>query len=1607
MALAPPQAQTEDYRVNSRAAFFDQATKASFGFPGDTDWTARWAVASIPHSVRYDLARSDMADEDLRKFIRDYGVKAVYDQTQQQLKGAGLNPATGTQVVNRQGYRWQDVGNRNRDLYQTASMFGLVPQTYLDKWTRSLGHAFEYVTEAPSRGINHLLHMPVVADAGGTKFNMSPDSTVGDNLATELTYGRNVNSLPYKAIKGTVDFAVRTFTDPTVLLGEVVAARHAEARLIDDAATLTKFLDRPSFDRAATWMAKQDSPAVIQQAARNYGWGFTDHPDLYRALAAANTKEAVRATVIDGVLGRNFPRPLINGPLPAFYDGPGVRQFHNAIHEAESPRLFEIAPTGRYNLEDANVIEEFRRAAQVAAPSGPDRQNWINEKVDAFINGTVDARKQLPFEMWRDYGRRLGLSDQQIADLELKRGTYQYAKAKHAFGGEITGTDEIPQLESQFAYQFSGPSHSDYEALAHAARGGVKGSALNALSTANEAVFEAQSLPKGIWLAKPSTGIRISMDELAGMMGRFQIRPSRILGEWASSLADTFTRNPKAAAAEADKSIASLIEGADGLAGVGATVPPDFLASGEPLLHGTSRKFATFESGAQGRYASRTANKFYFTDNPRTAEQFANASGYQQVALDKYMNSGDFETEAEALTKMRSDLDRQISKGRKLVYTDAETGATVPVESASQVPDEDLTDGNVRLYAKDRAPNVIESQVYGKTLDLRNPDNIPADLAARLKKEGRFDPTEKFPNFGHEFSPELLKYARENGYGKIRVRDVAESNFESIIALPEYIGHGKTPEQVYAAVQRANPKAAPPMPIAEPIDPKTFDPQVPRSLLMQEHGSEWKNFAGPLPDEARALERELRSKGQKLDPNNWVYVEPDGPGHMRYWYQVANFQVRNDRVARILLEHFDNPAAGATAAEEWLGTGAGQKYMRQFPNAEIGGETRPLTASEVVANRQKMIDWQIPERLKPNAAVRNLTWDELNSVPVNERPSTMGYATKDAGKQGTIFRQWLNKAEDGMWWLNSQITDNLVRKPVNRILQQDEFARLHALATDAGTLAAGETSVEELARAAQDYAASQQIRMQHNPAERTRMDVALKSASPFSFAFTQFVKRWSRVMAENPAFVRKLQIFYGAGLNAGWFEKDEQGDVQFQIPIAPGLLSYVAQHGLGAPPNMFRNAFRFTLGRDENYGKLGNALFSPFKVFNKAAVPPMLPFSTHVLPGFGPVLTIPAALISLARPSLDEAPGAKEIRDMILGAGGGENEPGRGYLDTILGDVAPSWMSRFSQAMTGEHGDRVYANAQKDVLAWQAFNHRNPLDPKVQKQTSELTRGLYFVRGLLSFLSPYTPTPNVPGMQEADKLRRLQSKYGNEEGTRQYLDQAGQRGFLFTVPKSGRPEGVASLPPTKEAEQFYREHPDLFAKYRSVAGYLAPQGDTFDQPVYVRQLGEGFRTPLTWQEWLNKAVIVKGNDVYYGTIRKRYDAYLTEGYTATDLKPWLAAQQNSLDAQFPGWLAYHRAGATRAAERQSAITQLGQAVTDPSVAKMPAAQHIAAFLTAYNRALNTAQTAGYATLKSDDLTGVKSWLAGVYSNLYDKTHDDSLKTVYEHLFRGEVEGYGD
>ena len=435
----------------------------------------------------------------------------------------------------------------------------------------------------------------------------------------------------------------------------------------------------------------------------------------------------------------------------------------------------------------------------------------------------------------------------------------------------------------------------------------------------------------------------------------------------------------------------------------------------------------------------------------------------------------------------------------------------------------------------------------------------------------------------------------------------------------------------------------------------------------------------------------------------------------------------------------------------------------------------------------------VPEQLRNELYQGNVTMRQLRNIPINQRPPVVGYDFKDVAQKG-----WWGQLNEGFHHATQMWLNSMVRDPVWGMRYNEELSRLTRLATETGTLG-NEVSPEMLAQSASNTATTELMKVIHNPLERTRFDVMTRSIIPFNFAYVQFIKRWGRVFEANPAFAHRLSMLAGVGQHEGFFAQDTNGNLVWHFPIGNEFFQHTLGLGLQRKEDL-----PFYLG--------------PAEGIEKTMVPPLLPFSSHSMPGFSPILTVPAAAITSQRwargLSLD-----KMASDVFGPAFGTSNQPGMGWTDRILSEIAPTYMQRLSEAVTGDQGDNNFATTM--VNAMQYYGSKGSMDPPPQNPGETSTayqrrvqafynskqgeirgtaRLLHLAKTVESLFSPYSPLPDTANMKLPSELRTLRAAKGFEAGTQAFLDKYGSKAEFYLQSQSKA--AIRDASPSKEYQDW-------------------------------------------------------------------------------------------------------------------------------------------------------------------------------------------------------------
>jgi len=708
------------------------------------------------------------------------------------------------------------------------------------------------------------------------------------------------------------------------------------------------------------------------------------------------------------------------------------------------------------------------------------------------------------------------------------------------------------------------------------------------------------------------------------------------------------------------------------------------------------------------------------------------------------------------------------------------------------------------------------------------------------------------------------------------------------------------------------------------------------------------------------------------------FIKRGEAGYERSWVQILNYHIRRDPVGKAMLNVYDgNP-------QQILEAGA--KAFADHPDA-----TPPKVMYDMMFKGPKTsaIEPMVPRDLLPVLRDGDVGLQDIRGVSKGSTPLNVWGTDSSAGAPSTL----LHRFSEGTHHMTSTLLNNTTRNPVWQMQYQKSFQNLVKRAEASGALGT-EISREDLAQLAASSTTRDVLSAIHRPMERTRFDVLTKSFIPFNYAWIQFAKRWGTSFEKNPALIRGLANTMAAGRTDGWFDTNPYGQTEWHFPVGNDFVQHFLS--IEAPQS------------------------------NVPFVPPLLPFSSQTLPGFSPVLTVPASYLTThALPvfSKNAEDKALSVENMLFGPSFGTlNQPGHGFANTVLSQVAPSWLNKLATGFQGDVRDNAFGKSLISALSYHTmkgdFNAparpANMSDQDYQKlsmdhwnaeydKVKSEVKMLYYAQAVEAFFSPYSPLPNTDGMQIPSDIRQMKTQYGPELGTAMALKKYGTNaeGYLTSYTQANK--GTA---PTQEFQDFYNNNPGFFNTYPDVAGFFAPQKGQFNSFAYQEQKITGQRQMLTPNEWLLKVAIRSGDDEFYNNVKPAYDAAVADGISTKALQPWYAAQKQQIDEKFPGWMAWRNSASAREAARVSAIQQLNLAANDPQTDRMPGVAPLREFLQHYQLVKQSLQTMGLSSITSKTAQPLRTFLINDYNRLSNKGADvGPLTEAYQYLFRYELNDF--
>lgn len=529
-------------------------------------------------------------------------------------------------------------------------------------------------------------------------------------------------------------------------------------------------------------------------------------------------------------------------------------------------------------------------------------------------------------------------------------------------------------------------------------------------------------------------------------------------------------------------------------------------------------------------------------------------------------------------------------------------------------------------------------------------------------------------------------------------------------------------------------------------------------------------------------------------------------------------------------------------------------------------------------------------------------------------------------------------------------------------------------------------SLDDADLLAKAFALSETKKLLYDLSKRNQFFDVMRLVFPFGEAWKEIITAWTTILRQNPQVIRRFQQgLEGArapsllgetettpGSGEGFFHPDPQtGEEVFTYP-GGGWIS------------------KMLLG--EGAGQLGFV----------GRVSGLNLFTATVLPGFGPVIQIPATKL------LPQTPQWDDVRDILLPFGESEG---------IFDSFTPAWFDKvrevFSEPDPEKH--RLFANTVGDVM--RALVRGGEYDTGTVEGQQVLlddatakAKILYAIRGAAQFVVPTGPSFQwstadlegniVPVKILSDELRRMTNEeYGGDRQAAftEWVRRFGVDNLLATIGKS---TALVSRPVTEKGDAWLRDHPDLERTYETTIGFFAPEPNVgeFDYNAYLRQFETGARETLSPAEQLAIA-----ND-FLGRIQWEQAKRIAEFRPSLTTSVWLAQVRDQIAEKYPGfdgWVA--RRIVEQRPDVEQMIAEIRKAVTEEEIAATDAGKGTILYLSAMQIAeLMVPRLPGTATRyqQAKSAAPIRAWLRSVARQII--TDHPDFARVWTGVFEREL-----
>ena len=355
-----------------------------------------------------------------------------------------------------------------------------------------------------------------------------------------------------------------------------------------------------------------------------------------------------------------------------------------------------------------------------------------------------------------------------------------------------------------------------------------------------------------------------------------------------------------------------------------------------------------------------------------------------------------------------------------------------------------------------------------------------------------------------------------------------------------------------------------------------------------------------------------------------------------------------------------------------------------------------------------------------------------------------------------------------------------------------------------------------------------------------------------------------------------------------------------------------------------------------------------------------------LLPGFGPVIQLPASFI------VQNMPEENFVSKIIFGDFAPTNVRDGKELLKRLGFV-PAWFDKFITLFynKGENSQGVFGNTVIDT--YKAMLYAGLINDSTEEAGREgmekavkAARRIYMFRAFSQLLGPAGSVQPIYELTDenldyfffetlADEYRTIKraNNFDDVLATQQFIEKFGIDPLPLTVSKT---VSIEKYPTTVEGADFLKKNKDLYEQYPLVAWYLEPPPAyaEFSFDSYKKALLQNkraYRTPEQWAIAKNKLLGAVALDAYERKIN-------IIGNNTAPAKALRDAKKKQLEEQYWGYGQPSIVGSPAKPSIDMQIEQLIKMVDDPALAKFDTVKSAKKYLAIRQDIINSFVNAG-------------------------------------------------